>query len=78
LSSQSKPSSGAWQGAIRHQRALVPALGYYEWTQTSSPKQPYYIRLPDEPLTCFAGLWSSWRDTASFTILGACRGAATP
>jgi putative SOS response-associated peptidase YedK len=58
-----------WRSAIRHSRVLVPAIGYYEWDQKTQPKEPYYIRLPDEPLTCFAGLWSSWRDTASFTIL---------
>jgi putative SOS response-associated peptidase YedK len=45
-----------WRSAIRHSRALVPARGYYEWTQASQPKQPYFIRLLDEPLTCFAGL----------------------
>jgi putative SOS response-associated peptidase YedK len=57
--------------ARRHEphTALVPVLGYYEWNQTSKPKQPYFIRLPDEPLTCFAGLWSSWRDMVNFTIL---------
>jgi putative SOS response-associated peptidase YedK len=58
-----------WRSAIRYSRALVPARGYYEWTQVSQPKQPYFIRLPDEELTCFAGLWSSSCDTASFTIL---------
>jgi putative SOS response-associated peptidase YedK len=47
----------------------VPARGYYKWNQASQPKQPYFITLPDEPLICFAGLWSSWRDTLSFTIL---------
>jgi putative SOS response-associated peptidase YedK len=58
-----------WRSALRHSRALIPARGYYEWDQASQPKQPYFIRLPDEPLTCFAGLWSSWRDMVSFTIL---------
>jgi putative SOS response-associated peptidase YedK len=62
-------SKPMWRGALSHTRALVPVLGYYEWNQTSKPKQPYFIRLPDEPLTCFAGLWSSWRDMVSFTIL---------
>jgi putative SOS response-associated peptidase YedK len=28
-----------------------------------------FIRLPYESPTCFSGLWSSLRDTASFTIL---------
>ena len=52
-------SKPMWRSAIRHSRVLVPAVGYYEWNQTSKPKQPYLIRLPDESLTCFAGLWSS-------------------
>jgi putative SOS response-associated peptidase YedK len=58
-----------WRTAIRQTRVLVPARGYYEWAKQVGTKQPYFIRLPDEPLICFAGLWSSWRDTLSFTIL---------
>jgi putative SOS response-associated peptidase YedK len=62
-------SKPMWRMAMRQARALVPARGYYEWNQASKPKQPYFITLPDEPLICFAGLWSSWRDALSFTIL---------
>jgi putative SOS response-associated peptidase YedK len=62
-------SKPMWRSAIRYSRALVPARGYYEWTQTSQLKQTYFMRLLDDPLTCFAGMWSSWRDMASFTIL---------
>jgi putative SOS response-associated peptidase YedK len=62
-------SKPMWRTALQQTRALVPARGYYEWNQASKPKQPYFITLPDEPLICFAGLWSSWRDTLTFTIL---------
>jgi putative SOS response-associated peptidase YedK len=54
--------------ALRQTRALVPARGYYEWKHASQAKRPYFIHLPDDVI-CFAGLWSSWRDTLSFTIL---------
>jgi putative SOS response-associated peptidase YedK len=68
-------SKPMWRTALRQTRALVPARGYYEWKQAGKAKLPFYITLPDEPLICFAGLWSSWRDTLSFTILV---GAAAP
>lgn len=38
----------------------MPSLGYYEWQQVPSGKQPYFIRSrEDEPLV-FAGLWDYW------------------
>jgi putative SOS response-associated peptidase YedK len=57
-----------WRTALRQARALVPSRGYYEWKTQAGAKQPYYITLPAEPPIYFAGLWSSWRDTLSFTI----------
>ena len=43
-----KPS---FRSAFRHRRCLILADGYYEWKKlgTAGKKQPYYIRLRDEP-----------------------------
>ena len=56
----SKPS---YRAAFRRRRCLVPADGYYEWQKAGRAKQPYYIRLRDEPLFAMAGLWEQWHDT---------------
>ena len=47
---------------------LVPTGGYYEWRKEGGIKQPYFIYKPDD-LLVFAGLWESWNESYSFTIL---------
>jgi putative SOS response-associated peptidase YedK len=49
----------AYRGPWRMRRCLIPASGYYEWQIVPSQrwKQPYHIRLRDENLFGFGGLW---------------------
>jgi putative SOS response-associated peptidase YedK len=49
-----KPS---FKDSALHKRCVVPASGYFEWDQE---KQPHFIHA--EPLVCFAGIYSFWRD----------------
>jgi putative SOS response-associated peptidase YedK len=63
-----------WRQAVRSTRALVPALGWYEWQARAGAKQPYFIHAAGLGGVCFAGLWSAHRDSAgqeqlSFAIL---------
>jgi putative SOS response-associated peptidase YedK len=46
----------------------VPTGGYYEWRKEGAIKQPYFIYKPDD-LLVFAGLWESWNESYSFTVL---------
>ena len=62
---QEKPS---FKGLINTSRCIVIASGYYEWVQTDSGKQPYYIHGEDNVLP-IAGLWTRWKDIKSFTII---------
>jgi putative SOS response-associated peptidase YedK len=55
-------TSRMFDGAFRSQRCLVPARGFYEWQQTGSGKQPYWIQLQGGELLAFAGLWEAWSD----------------
>ncbi len=51
-----KPTyKNAWQ----KRRCLIPASGYYEWRKVPGQKnkQPYHIKLHDQALFAFAGLW---------------------
>ena len=62
---QEKPS---FKGLINTSRCIVIASGYYEWVQTDSGKQPYYIHGKHDVLP-IAGLWTRWKDIKSFTII---------
>lgn len=44
----------AWK---KSQRCLIPALGYYEWKQESSHKQPYFVCRTDKKPIVFGGIW---------------------
>ena len=60
-----KPS---FKGLINTSRCIVIASGYYEWVQTDSGKQPYYMYGEDKVLP-IAGLWTRWNNSNSFTII---------
>ena len=49
-----KPS---FREAINSRRCLIPANGFYEWTQEKTKKQPYFICLKNNDLFAFAGIW---------------------
>lgn len=53
-----KPS---YRSAFKKQRCLIPADGFYEWTQANG-KQPYFIHRNDNAPLVFAGLWEHWQD----------------
>ncbi len=53
-------TSSAFKDAFRSRRCLVPADGYYEWTQSQPDggEDPWHIHLPDHAPFSFAGLWA--------------------
>ncbi|HEU5098236.1 MAG TPA: SOS response-associated peptidase [Roseiflexaceae bacterium] len=66
--------SPAFRGPFKSRRCLVPASGFYEWQRTSDGKQPFCIRLKDDELFAFAGLYDVWHDPEgnelySYTII---------
>ncbi len=54
-------TSGMFRQALERRRCLVPADGFYEWQGAKPPKQPYFMRLADDGIFAFAGLWERWR-----------------
>jgi putative SOS response-associated peptidase YedK len=52
-----KPS---FRNAFRRHRCLIPTNGFYEWQRLERGKQPYFVRMRDERLFAFAGLWDRW------------------
>lgn len=52
-----------WKDAIRYNRCLVPATGFYEWLETPTGKLPFFIHPKDQELFAFAGVYGSWHDS---------------
>jgi putative SOS response-associated peptidase YedK len=72
--SEEAASKPMWRQAVRSTRALVPALGWYEWRTQDGAKQPYFIHAAGMAGICFAGLWSAHKtsegvEQQSFAIL---------
>jgi putative SOS response-associated peptidase YedK len=62
----------AFQDAYQQRRCLVPADGYYEWTDRADGegKQPYRITRADGEPFAMAGLWERWTPTTRQAGLG--------
>lgn len=66
--SEEAASKPMWRQAIRAQRCIMPALGWYEWNEHEQVRnragrlvnQPYYHHATDDGMLAIAGLWSSW------------------
>lgn len=62
---QEKPS---FRNAFKRQRCLIPANGFFEWQRQGRGKQPYFVRMRDERIFAFAGLWDRWESPDEGTI----------
>ena len=52
----------AFREAWTRRRCLIPASGFYEWSEPKDGrKRPHFIRPASEPLFALAGLWERWR-----------------
>jgi putative SOS response-associated peptidase YedK len=49
----------AFRNAMRRRRCLVPADGFYEWSDTR-PRRPFFVRPKAGRPIAFAGLWETW------------------
>jgi putative SOS response-associated peptidase YedK len=56
--------------AYEQRRCLVPANGFYEWTETGDGKQPYFVSRTDGKPLLLAGLWETWTPEQKQTGLG--------
>jgi putative SOS response-associated peptidase YedK len=48
--------------AFRQHRCLVPAAGFYEWREQDGHKYPFFIKLAEDEVMIFGGLWAEWVD----------------
>lgn len=60
----------AFREAIRSRRCLVPANGFYEWTEgPDGTRLPWYIAAADGALLAFAGVWQDWQGQPTVAIV---------
>ena len=58
--------------AFRRRRCIIPASGFYEWTQQATGKQPHYFSARSGLPLWMAGLWDEWTDPVSQDTLFSC------
>ena len=54
--------------AIKKNRCIIPATGFYEWKVVRGKKQPFFIFLTHQPLFGLAGIWGTWQGTNGQTV----------
>lgn len=67
---ESLTESRLFEEAYRQRRCLVPADGFYEWTETADGKRPYFVSRADGRPLLLAGLWETWTPEQKQTGLG--------
>ena len=50
-----------FRDALRRNRCVILASGYYEWLKVPDGRQPYFISGADGGVLSFAGLWDRWK-----------------
>lgn len=56
-----------YRTALRTQRCLIPANGFYEWKKSAVDKKPFYIHSTTQSLFALAGIYSEWTDPEGVT-----------
>ena len=60
--SETAATKPAFSDALKFQRCLIPADGFYEWQRTGRARLPYCFEVREGALFAFAGIWDRWKD----------------
>jgi putative SOS response-associated peptidase YedK len=59
--SDSVATKPAFREAVRQRRCLIPASGFYEWTEgPNATRLPWYFQRADGQPMALAGIWQHW------------------
>jgi putative SOS response-associated peptidase YedK len=61
----------SFREGFERRRCLVPADGFYEWTERGGGKQPYRVTLGDESVFAMAGIYEVWEGEVAQASLAA-------
>ena len=70
--SESVVDKPTFHHAVKYNRCIIPATGFYEWVPINNHKQPYYVRLLNSGIMAFAGLWDKWRAEDGTELVTCC------
>lgn len=60
----------AFREAVRERRCIVPATGFYEWSEgQGGARLPWYFTRNDGAPMALAGVWQRWRDIDTVAIV---------
>jgi putative SOS response-associated peptidase YedK len=63
-------SKPAFRTAIRERRCIVPASGFYEWSEgDKGARLPWYFTRADGQPMALAGVWQRWQETDTVAIV---------
>jgi len=62
----------AFRGAFRLRRCVIPAGGFFEWTDEDGRRQPHLLRRPDGQPLALAGLWEESLPGSPEELSGTC------
>ena len=55
-----------FRDSFKRRRCIIPASGFFEWTDEADGKQPHLFTAADgSPILAFTGLWDRWIDPAT-------------
>jgi putative SOS response-associated peptidase YedK len=60
----------AFRDSLARKRCLIPADGFYEWEP--SGRRPHWLFRADGYPVGFAGIWSTWRQPSTGTLVRSC------
>ena len=60
----------AFRESVRQRRCIIPASGFYEWTEgPAKSRLPFYITRADGLPMALAGLWQAWGDMLTCAVV---------
>jgi putative SOS response-associated peptidase YedK len=62
-------TSRAFQGAVRHRRAIIPASGFVEFKTQGKQKQPFYVQAASGEALAVAVIWECWQNQVWSTAM---------
>jgi putative SOS response-associated peptidase YedK len=51
--------------SLKEKRCIIPVTGFFESREINKEKYPYFIYLKNEAIFSLAGIYDTWKDTAS-------------
>jgi putative SOS response-associated peptidase YedK len=62
-------TSRAFQGPVRHRRAIIPVSGFVEFKPQGKQKQPFYVQAASGEALAVAAMWECWQNQVWSTAM---------